>query len=128
MSIYFIQEELTRNIKIGYSSDEISRKLNLQTSNSSHLKILTAIPGDKATESKLHQEYIDLNIHGEWFNPGERLLKDIKLFDRIFCPFSEKKKRIPLKRFRYDTTPYHKQYKGKEDTIEYDYAAPFRNL
>jgi len=67
--VYFIQEEESKNIKIGYSYDMEARLAKLQTANSQLLRIVkheTCIfPNIK--EKELHKKYAKYHIRGEWF-------------------------------------------------------------
>ena len=79
--IYFIQNEATSAIKVGYSRDRDSVNQRLKTMQTSHhdtLRLLGIIPGNRRQESLLHQEYMDNRIAGEWYIPGEKLLSKIK--------------------------------------------------
>ena len=69
--IYFIQEEETSNIKIGYSKniDSINRRVHdLQTGNSNCLVLLGYCNGTIENERYLHFAFRESNIRGEWFN------------------------------------------------------------
>ena len=69
MYVYAIQEVSTGNIKLGISSNPERRCKQLQTANSSELKLLVSILATDRFkfESKLHNENKDLRIRGEWF-------------------------------------------------------------
>jgi hypothetical protein len=67
--IYYIQEEDSKNIKIGYSFNLDERLLQLQTANSQKL---TIVKYEKCIfphirEQELHKQYKNYHIHGEWF-------------------------------------------------------------
>jgi hypothetical protein len=66
-NIYFIFDG--KNIKIGKSVDLSQRMSQLQTANSSQLKILFYIPNmDDCFEKHVHHICSRFNIQGEWFN------------------------------------------------------------
>lgn len=65
--VYFIQDD-NGMIKIGYSSDPISRILALQTAHSGRLSFLRVIDGGQKTEAWLHRRYASLRVGGEWFH------------------------------------------------------------
>jgi hypothetical protein len=71
MYIYAIQEEATGNIKLGISRNPSERLKQLQTGNSSKLRLLMYRKAHNKfkDEHKLHKELIEYNIHGEWFKP-----------------------------------------------------------
>jgi hypothetical protein len=68
--VYFIQEDITKNIKIGWCWNLPNRISKLQTANSQQLSvvknILTQFPYKK--EQYLHKKYKDFHIRGEWFS------------------------------------------------------------
>jgi hypothetical protein len=70
-SIYFIQCEKTKAVKIGISSDPLKRLGQLQTGSPGKLAILGTIPGNEATEANLHRQFSDRRGHGEWFDLSE---------------------------------------------------------
>jgi hypothetical protein len=67
--VYYIQEELTKNIKIGWCWNLLNRLNNLQTANSQKLSVLKyeicQFPYKR--EQELHKKYKDYHIRGEWF-------------------------------------------------------------
>lgn len=75
--IYFAQDTVSLNIKIGYTSsaDAGQRLKALQTGNSNRIELITTMPGDQAIEGALHQMFAKLNVCGEWFRPGPHLVK-----------------------------------------------------
>jgi hypothetical protein len=76
--IYFIRGETTGNIKIGYTGRSAESRLRgFQVGCSERLSVLAVMPGDKATERKLHRQFRSLCVHGEWHRPEERLLRFI---------------------------------------------------
>ena len=67
--VYFIQEEDSKNIKIGYTFNLEDRLNQLQTANSQKLSI---IKYEKCVfpyirEQELHKQYNNYHIRGEWF-------------------------------------------------------------
>jgi hypothetical protein len=75
--VYFLQEPRTDNIKIGVTLNVQKRVAALSTGRSEPLKILGAIPGGFAHESRLHKAFAHYRTSGEWFKPGPRLLQFI---------------------------------------------------
>jgi hypothetical protein len=69
--VYFIQEEDTENIKIGWCWNLRKRLHDLQVCNSRLLTVikyeLTQFPYNR--EQYLHGMYIDYHIRGEWYKP-----------------------------------------------------------
>jgi len=79
--VYFIQEEETGNIKIGFSEKHPEGRLkDFQTGNSNKLILKGYIEGTYQDESNLHQEFSEERIRkdNEWFKSSPRLEKRIK--------------------------------------------------
>lgn len=78
--VYFVQAgSSTGPIKIGYSINLKKRLDDLQTANHEQLTLLGVIPGcGLVDETKIHQQFSPLNIHGEWFYPAKPLRDFIK--------------------------------------------------
>ena len=68
-TVYYIQEEISKNIKIGYTYNLSNRLVALQIGNSQKLNIVHTIncrnPYD--VEQNLHKENKTYHIHGEWY-------------------------------------------------------------
>jgi hypothetical protein len=65
--IYFIQDTVTRAIKIGYSTNPQKRLKNLQNSNQNKLVLLYAMHGELEHEAGLLQQFDKFKMEGEWF-------------------------------------------------------------
>lgn len=65
--IYFIQNAITKEVKIGYSKNPEKRLSHLQTASPHKLTLLGAIPGEPEDEAALHTKYASYAIRGEWF-------------------------------------------------------------
>ena len=79
--VYFIQEEETGNIKIGFSEKHPKGRLNdFQTGNSNKLILLGYIDGTIQDESNLHKEFSQERIRRgkEWFKSSPRLKNRIE--------------------------------------------------
>lgn len=76
--VYFLQGEVTRRIKIGFSTDLDSRVKQLYMVCSEHLELLHFIEGGTLDEEKhLHNKFSEFNVKGEWFEPSDELLNYI---------------------------------------------------
>ena len=75
--IYFVQEGADGPIKIGTTQNLKTRLSSLQTGSARKLRVLGTIRGGNALEALLHQEFAEYQISGEWFQPGQILLKFI---------------------------------------------------
>ena len=68
MAVYFIKDESTGFVKIGYSDKPNKRLKSLQTSSANKLTLVHAVEGDKALESALHTRFATHRVRGEWFS------------------------------------------------------------
>ena len=79
--VYFIQEEETDHIKIGFSEKHPKGRLkDFQTGNSNKLILLGFLEGTYQDETNLHQEFYEERIReeNEWFRLSTRLKDRIK--------------------------------------------------
>lgn len=80
--IYFIQESILKNIKIGFTSSHPKKRLHtLALANSQELHFLGFMLGDKPEEKRLHYKFKHLHVRNEWFEPGDDLLQFIDKLD-----------------------------------------------
>jgi hypothetical protein len=66
--IYIIEEWLTKNVKIGYSSDPDERLKQMQTGNSNELELLHGFKCGQAAEKHFHKIFKPFLIRGEWYD------------------------------------------------------------
>ena len=76
--IYFIRA-VGGPVKIGRTSDRLKKRLGqIQSSNPSKLKLLSAMQceclDDEWLEFAIHAALAEHRVHGEWFNPVQRVL------------------------------------------------------
>ena len=77
--VYFVQQGLTGNIKIGYSENLKSRISNLQTSSPEKLRLLHAIPASgQQDETRFHEMFKHKRSHGEWFEYCSKIIAFIE--------------------------------------------------
>ncbi len=73
--IYFIQDEATFHIKIGFTDGKPKDRLTaLQTGCPSRIVLLASIEGDREKEKSLHARFAAHRVVGEWFNPSPALI------------------------------------------------------
>ena len=73
--IYFIRDEATRLIKIGFTAgDGEERRRELQTGCPGKLVLLLQMEGSKQEETAWHERFADDRDRGEWFRPETELL------------------------------------------------------
>jgi len=76
--IYFIQDQTTLLIKIGFTDgDPLNRLAALQTGNPSGLVLLHTLPGGKTAEADLHARFASARERGEWFRPVPDMLLEL---------------------------------------------------
>jgi len=101
--VYFIQEEESGNIKIGFSETHPKGRLkDFQTGNSNKLILQGYTEGTPQDESNLHQEFSEERIRNEneWFEPSPRLKDRIK--EMLEESLEEKKSGIEDLNFEYN--------------------------
>jgi integrase len=82
--IYFIQDDLTKHVKIGYTKKSVySRFHNMQVSTPHKLSILLAMPGNIHEERRLHERFKQDKIRGEWYTLTPNLKKIIRYYSSI---------------------------------------------
>jgi hypothetical protein len=73
--VYFIRMIPDGPIKIGIAGNVNMRLDNLQTATPHLLEVIGVIlGGGRSLELKLHRQFSQLHIRGEWFHPGDDLL------------------------------------------------------
>ena len=93
--IYFIKNIVSGTIKIGFSDTPNKRLKDLQTGSPDRLVLIKTIPGDRETESNIHQQFSHCRLEGEWFASTDELLEFIKgqnkkaLVDKFFHTFKD---------------------------------------
>lgn len=75
--VYFVQEELTGRVKIGWTTDFKQRVTGFRTDCPGPVVLLGTIPGDRAVERRMHDHFADFRRHGEWFEGSDALLRAI---------------------------------------------------
>lgn len=76
--VYFFESELTKLIKIGYSSNVKKRRKQIEAMQGGKINTLKVILSSKKNEKYLHERFSHLKTHGEWFLPNQELLTFIK--------------------------------------------------
>jgi hypothetical protein len=64
-------------IKIGVTTNVVSRIRSIRNSSPVPLELLGVIPGNNFTESGLHERYANQRRHGEWFDDTPELRTEI---------------------------------------------------
>jgi hypothetical protein len=81
--VYFLQGEVTKLIKIGFTTHSIKDRTNdLQTGSPDKLVPLRAVLGRRELEQRLHQRFAQHRVHGEWFHPHA----DVMYFVEHYVP------------------------------------------
>ena len=93
--VYFIREEETCRIKIGFSEKNPKGRLkDFQTGNSNKLDLIGYIEGKKEDENRIHQEFYEERIRSvnEWFEPSSCLKE--RIIELLEKALEEKKRGI----------------------------------
>lgn len=80
MPVYFAQDTDSQLIKIGRvkNFEDVEARINaLQLGSPVKLNILTVLNCNPHYETKLHQKFAHLRVHGEWFRPTLELVEFI---------------------------------------------------
>lgn len=73
--VYFVQCRTTGLIKIGTTKRDPEKRLaTLQTGCPTELRLLGTLRGGEPRESRLHEDFSDYRVRGEWFRPGPRVV------------------------------------------------------
>jgi hypothetical protein len=73
--VYFVQGEITKRIKIGFSAGWVPNRIaDLQRGSSDKLILLREILGTTTLERRLHEKFSEYRSYGEWFEPGKDLI------------------------------------------------------
>jgi hypothetical protein len=93
--IYFIQDDTSNLIKIGFVKGEDAnvRLADLQTGSAAGLVLLGTMPGDRQVETDLHARFAAAREHGEWFRPVPGLIRFITEAVKTQPPTEEEKRR-----------------------------------
>ena len=75
--IYFVQEKLSKKIKVGYSKKIEQRLIDLNLSNPNGLEVLCIISGNFEIESAIHHRLRKFNACGEWFYSHDEVYRFI---------------------------------------------------
>jgi hypothetical protein len=76
--VYFIQCGTDGPIKIGYTSNFIHRFMTIQIANHQEVRLLGAMRGTMKDEKRLHAEFSEIRVRGEWFRPTDSLMEFIR--------------------------------------------------
>lgn len=77
--IYFIRDESTQHIKIGFTAESGADRLrHLQTGCPGKLVLLLQIDGSSKNETEWHDRFAVARERGEWFRPVPELLQAIE--------------------------------------------------
>lgn len=73
--VYFIENPLNQQVKIGISSDVARRFAGLKTQSGVPLTFLGSCRDGRALEQSLHREFASQRLMGEWFEKSSALTK-----------------------------------------------------
>lgn len=80
--VYFVQGEITKRIKIGYTKrDEKIRLDEMQTGSPDRLRLIKVIGGAVDLEKAIHKKFAHIRVLNEWFEPTKELIEFITYLD-----------------------------------------------
>lgn len=119
MTIYFVEIEKEKMIKIGFTAGMVERRIaQLQTGQPLKLTLLGTIPGDRKAEAGLHLEFAKNRRNGEWFISEPEMIGTIQYLISGQLPwYFCKEKAILLKRME---ACWETAFAPARDLEEYD--------
>lgn len=86
--IYFVRQDRTDLVKIGYTYSDPSRRLSdLQTGQADPLRLMGLADGDEVTERNWHARFASSRVRGEWFRLTPPLACSIALANPLLREF-----------------------------------------
>ncbi len=79
--IYFIQEPTELLIKIGYSTRISERVQAIARERWAPVTLLAQMDGDLKDEKRIHKQFSESRVRGEWFSPAPGLLDRIAMLN-----------------------------------------------
>jgi hypothetical protein len=80
--VYIIQAIGTARVKLGYSIEPEKRLRELQTGSPYELALLSKWRARPATERRLHREFAEYRVKGEWFELPRQLIERLAVSDQ----------------------------------------------
>ena len=77
MTVYMIQANPSRRVKIGHSAYVEGRLALFQCANPEELRVLRLFEGDQPEEALLHWRFRKQRIRGEWFDFSDDMLGEL---------------------------------------------------
>lgn len=124
MAVYFIGNGRGQ-VKIGTASNVKSRLSGLQTGSPDELELLAYIPGGNARERKLHDEYAEYRIRGEWFELSHRIQAGISAYQEIYHDYMHDRRNKSKRRIWEDA---FEEYHAKTSIVEERYDTQIEAL
>lgn len=103
MAVYFIAEEGTERVKIGYTGYPVwVRFKEIQYLNERQLILLRVIKGHSAEEARAHRTFKHLRLEGEWFRYCDEMWDFGKAIDIGPRPVTKKTGQKPRPRLGFE--------------------------
>lgn len=77
-NVYFAQDPAAGRIKVGKSETIQTRLSELSRGSPFRLQLVGTMPGGFRQERIVHAKFAEYRTHGEWFDPGPRLVAFIR--------------------------------------------------
>lgn len=96
-TIYYLMCSETGRMKIGYTRGDVQKRLkSLQTGSPTKLRVAAIHPGTPESERRLHEQFAEDRLHGEWFDISpELILHCYEIFSMIIAAAEEAGKVAP---------------------------------
>ncbi len=75
--LYWVQCQVTQNIKIGCSDNPAKRFKHLQGMSPTPLKMLAILTNGGNYEEEWHEALAEWRLHGEWFSPSPEVVASV---------------------------------------------------
>lgn len=98
MPVYFIRNEVTRNVKIGHAKDPEYRLRLLQQGNDCRLTLVAVVVGGPSVELQFHTKWHEYRLYDEGTAGQEWFSIDVELNDRNGVKITGREKQRPPKR------------------------------
>ncbi len=116
--IYFIQGEMSKAIKIGFAKRPADRLSVHQVSCSEKLALIGVAQGTKDDEAKIHEQFADCWIRGEWFLPSERLVEFIQSLPPYLVDKNSRPRRLNIRSTRAINSALKEEAARQHTTVQ----------
>jgi hypothetical protein len=76
--VYFLYDPRNAALKVGHSTDVLTRLDAIQTANPARLDLLGTLPGGASAERRCHRLFAEHRHRGEWFDATPEVLRAVR--------------------------------------------------